>query len=197
MWLVNTDRHAGGCGSLRAPNSPFATNERKNAGLGTWTRRAPRPAHRFRAFRVYGEIPPSSSFTRLPIFPSVDQQEPLNTHDLVNPNYIRVHHDSIILSARFRIAMAGPNRAGKRPPEPQGGGQAQKKPGRKGWRPSDKEYASRPPPNWNPRPGDIQSTALETTCTICCLANTWPQWETLYTFQRSGAIGRVPLHYAR
>ncbi|KFH43127.1 histone H3-like centromeric protein-like protein [Hapsidospora chrysogenum ATCC 11550] len=53
--------------------------------------------------------------------------------------------------------MAGPTGAAKRPPKTQaGGGQAQKKPAGKSWRPSDKEYASRPPPNWKPRPGDIQ-----------------------------------------
>ncbi|KAF4120258.1 histone H3 [Geosmithia morbida] len=56
--------------------------------------------------------------------------------------------------------MTGPSLGGKRLPGHQtvggSGGQAQKQPPRKSWRPSDKGYASRPPPNWKPRPGDIQ-----------------------------------------
>lgn len=45
--------------------------------------------------------------------------------------------------------------AGKRPTKSPGGGQAQKT-ARKNWRPSDKEYASKPPKNYKPRPGDVQ-----------------------------------------
>jgi hypothetical protein len=76
-------------------------------------------------------------------------------------NRIRISYKTRCFINTISIAMAGPTGAAKRPPKAQGGGQAQKRPAGKSWRPSDKEYASRPPPNWKPRPGDIQSTDFQ------------------------------------
>ncbi|CAG9996649.1 unnamed protein product [Clonostachys byssicola] len=49
--------------------------------------------------------------------------------------------------------MANASKAAKRPAAAKS--PAQK--ARKNWRPSEKEYASKPPRNWKPRPGDIQA----------------------------------------
>jgi len=52
--------------------------------------------------------------------------------------------------------MAGPSTAGKRPAKAAPTSQAQKQRGSKQWRPSEADYASKPPNKFKPRPEETQ-----------------------------------------